>query len=237
MAHMRSALAASLVTILVALPLAARADDAPAQPTPAQVDLEKDVKAQPGAEQAATEPPPEAPPPLPYKKTFVIDSSIGALTFLGKFGKVAPPGPWLHTQLGYELLKWLMLFGEGDIAFTDTSNAQDPPKTRAFPVLGFGGGVRFTIRFTDRFGVYLQGSIGAMKVDISRNALGIIGFRDAESLGAYAGGSLGVEWYQIDRHFGLGLTGGVRDAQGFAKTGGSDTPLVLDVGASLRYAF
>jgi hypothetical protein len=232
----RSAIAACTALILGA-PLVARADDAPAI-TPEKIDLEKDTtKASAGAEIA--EPPPEAPPPLPYKKTVVIDSSIGALTFLGKFGKVAPPGPWLHTQVGYELFRWFMLFGEGEIAFSDTSNTQDPPKVRAFPLFGFGGGARFTIRFTDRFGIYLQGSLGAMKVDISRNALGILGFRDAESLGAYAGGRLGVEWYQVDRHFGLGITSSIRDAQGFTKTGvsGGDTPLVLDVGASLRYAF
>jgi hypothetical protein len=131
-----------------------------------------------------------------------------------------------------------MLFGEGDLAFTDTSGTQEPPKTRAFPVIGFGGGARFTIRFTDRFGIYLQGSLGAMKADIAHNALAIIGFKDAEALHPYVGARLGIEWYQVDRHFALGLTSGIRDAQGFAKIGGSgDTPLVFDVGASLRYAF
>jgi hypothetical protein len=241
------ALSAALGVSALSLPGVARAEPAPAtEPATApitndQVDLESDTKARgaAGAGAEAAGPPPEAPPPIPYKKTFVLDSTVGAIGFLGNFGKVAPPGPWLHTQLGYEALKWLMFFGEGELAFSDTSNSQKPPKTRAFPLYGFGGGVRFTIRFTDRFGVYLQGSIGAMKIDIARNALGVIGFRDAESLGAYAGGRLGVEWYQIDRHFALGLNGGVRDAQSFASSGarGSDTPLVLDGGASLRYAF
>ena len=170
----------------------------------------------------------------------VIDSSIGALLFLGKFGKTAPPAPWLRTQLGYEVFKWLMFFGEGELAFTDTSRSQDPPKTRAFPIFGFGGGVRFTARFTDRFGAYLQGSVGAMKADIRTNGLGVIGFKDAETLGIYFGGRLGIEWYMIDRHFALGLTSGLRNASGFKQRGGagsSDTPLAFDAGASIRYAF
>ncbi len=236
--RMRRAATVSLAFALAAsAPRAASADEQPAQPgpTPAQIDLEKDVKVPEGT---SYEPPPEAPPPPPYKKTVVIDSSLGALAFFGQFGKVAPPGPWLHTQVGYELLKFLMVFGEGDIAFTDTSGTQDPPKTRAFPVLAFGPGVRFTARFTDRFGAYLQGSLGMMKADIAHNALAIIGFKDAEVFHLYAGAHLGVEWYQVDRHFALGLTMGIRDAQGFAKVGGSgDTPLVFDAGASLRYAF
>ena len=116
---------------------------------------------------------------------------------LGEFRKVAPPGAWLHTQLGYELFKWLMLFGEGELAFSDTSNRQDPPQTRAFPIFGFGGGLRVTIRITDRVGIYAQPSAGAMKADIGTNALGLLGFRNAESLGLYVGGRLGVEWYQI----------------------------------------
>ncbi len=151
--------------------------------------------------------------------------------FLGKFGKTAPPAPFIRMQVGYELFKWLMVFGEGELGFTDTSRSQDPPKTRAFPIFGFGGGARFTARFTDRFGMYLQGDVGAMKADIRRRALEIIGFKDAEDLGLYFGGRLGLEWYQLDRHFALGLNGGIRDATGFKRTIGNDTPLAFDAGA------
>ena len=201
-----------------------------------RVDLEKDKKGAAGAE--VDGPPPEAPPPPPYKKTVVIDSSIGALAFLGQFGKTAPPGPWLHTQLGYELLSWLMLYAEGDLAFTDTSGSQKPPKTRAFPIFGFGGGVRFTLHVTERVGIYAQTGLGAMKADVASRSLAIIGFREAESLGLYLGGRLGFEWYQLDRHFALGLNAGVRQARNFTKSGGaSDNGLALDGGASLRYAF
>jgi hypothetical protein len=212
----------------------------PAQPTTppiaaGQIDLERDTQSTALADVPVA--PAEAPPPPPYKKSLVIDSSLGALVFLGKFGQTAPPAPWIRTQIGYEIFAPLMVFGEGEVGFTDTSGTQDPPKTRAFPLFAFGGGARFTVRFTDRFGVYIQGSLGAMEADIRKRALEIIGFKDAETLGLYVGGRLGLEWYQLDRHFALGVQSGLRDATGFKRTIGSDTPLVFDAGASIRYAF
>lgn len=203
-------------------------------PEDAKVDLSRDGK--PAAD--ATAPPPEAPPPAPYKKGIVLDSSLGARFFLGEFGKLVQPAPLLHVQLGYEVLKWLMLYGEAELAFSDTSKSQDQPKVRAFAMYGFGGGARFTWRFTERLGAFVQGGLGAMKADVPANALGILGFRDAESLGVYLGGRLGVEWYQVDRHLALGLQFGARTPQGFARTGAStDTALALDATAAIRYAF
>ena len=201
-----------------------------------QVDLTKDQKP---AEADLGAAPLEAPPPPPYKKSLVLDTSLGALAFFGQFGKVAPPGPRVHTQLGYEIWKWFMVFAEGELSFTTTANAQPAPRTRAFPIFGFGGGLRFTARFTPRFGMYLQGSAGALKADVARNAFAILGYPDAESLGLYVGGRIGAEWYQLDRHFALGLSVGLRDTTNFAKqTGnGSDLPLAFDAGVSIRYAF
>jgi hypothetical protein len=235
-------LVASLFVALLASAAVARADEPPPAsepPLPAQVDLQKDIKdAKAAPVEDALAPTPEAPPPPPYKKTLVLDSSIGVVAFVGQFRKIAPPGPRLHVQLGYEFLKWLMLYGEGELAFTDTSMKQAQPNTRAFAMFGFGGGVRFTVRFTDRIGVYAQAGLGALKADVATNALGILGFRGAESLDVYFGARLGVEWYQVDRHFALGVHAGPRLAQGFAKTGASrDTPALVDGGVSLRYAF
>jgi hypothetical protein len=202
-----------------------------------QVDLTHDQK--PAATEDLLAPPRdsyEAPPTAPYKKSVVLDSSIGVLGFLGKFGKVAPPGPLMRLQLGYELFRWLMVFGEGELAFTDTSNRQQPPDTRSFPLFGFGGGARATVKPTRRLGLYVQGELGALAADIKTNALGILGFRDAESLGFMVGGHAGVEWYQVDRHFALGLNFGVRLPTNFSPTAGGSA-LALDGGAAIRYAF
>src|SRR5262249_1354460 len=144
--------------------------------------------------------PDDAPPPAPYAKGLVVDANIGAIGFLGKFGKLAPPGPWFHAQVGYEFFSWLMLYGEGELAFTDTSNEDHPPAVRAFDMFGFGGGLRFTWHITDRLGIYGQPGAGAIKADVPKNELAIHGFHNAESLGAWLGLRIGVEWYQIDRH-------------------------------------
>lgn len=182
-------------------------------------------------------PPPEAPPPPPRHKGFVIEQTLGALGFIGQFGKVAHPAFYLHTQFGYEIFRWLMVFAEGEFAFTDTSLGQDPTKARAFPIFGFGGGLRFTIHATERFAFYLQGSGGGIMADVPARVLGNLGFANAEKLGFYVGGRLGIEWYQLDRHLAIGLAGGTRFLPSFKKSFGSDTPLGWDAEASLRYTF
>ena len=183
-------------------------------------------------------PPDEAPPPLPHKKGIVLDTSVGALGFMGQFRHIAPTAMWLHTQLGYEVLNWLMLFGEGELFFTDTSVSQDASKVHAFPVFGFGGGARATLHATERVAFFGQVGVGAMKADVPKNTLRLLGYPDAESFNPAFGVRIGVEWYQIDRHMALGLSIGGRDAQGFAKLAArSDTPLMWDGGASIRYTF
>jgi hypothetical protein len=184
----------------------------------------------------------EAPPTPPHKTGLVLSGSMGALGFLGKFKGVAPPAVLLHLQLGYEIFRWLMPFISGELSFTDTSNqvqtnGSDPSKNRAFPIFGFGGGVRFTIPIGSRVGIFVQGDLGAMEADITKYALANLGFANAEKLGLYYGGKLGFEWYQIDRHMGLGVQGGARVLSGFARTVGNDVALAWDGEATLRYTF
>lgn len=211
------------------------------QPTVTADDVTRAANAEPGSSSSdgklLPEAPPEAPPPPPRHKGLVLEGELGASKFLGKFGSVAPLGWYLHTQLGYEIFKWLMLFGEGEMTFTDTSNAQGPTETRAFPIFGFGGGARLTVHFSERVAMFVQGDFGAMKSDVTSGALANIGFKSAENIGLYAGGRLGVEWYQIDRHLALAVQLGLRDAFGFKKQIGSDLPLMLDSGLALRYTF
>jgi hypothetical protein len=219
----------------VLLPLLAAAPSAHAQ-EPVKVDFEPKKDDAAAADFA---PPPEAPPPPPRKRGFVLDATLGALGFLGTFRRVAPPGPWLHVDFGYEPLKWLMVLAEAELAYTDTSVSYDPTKARAFPIYGFGFGVRPKVHLSDRVAIFAQGQLGWMAADVPDNALGVIGYVDAESLRLYAGGRLGLEWYQVDRHLALGLMSGLRTCSGFATTvrGRADTPLLVDGGVTLRYTF
>jgi hypothetical protein len=183
-------------------------------------------------------PPPEAPPPRPHKKGLVLEATAGSLGFIGQFRHVAPPGFWMHMQLGYEVWNWLMVFGEGEMAFTDTGIAEDESHAMAFPIYGFGGGLRATIHPTERFAFFLQGEGGALSAYVPHDSLTILGFRNAESLSGSVGGRLGLEWYHLDRHIALTAQGGVRDAMGFAKLiGASDLPLMWDASAGFRYTF
>ncbi len=175
--------------------------------------------------------------PPPRSRGVVLDANLGVMGFTGRFREMAPLAPWLHAQIGYEVLSWLMILGEGELAFTDTSGTQPPPKTRAFPIFGFGGGARASIPIGASFDVYAQPTIGAMKADIAKNALAILGFRDAEVLNLYFAGRIGAEWFQTSRHLALGAAFGLRDATGFARLGAGETPLVWDASGSIRYAF
>jgi hypothetical protein len=194
--------------------------------------------APPAATSILPDAPAEAPPPLPRKKGLVLENSLGALGYGGQFRHVAPPGVWVHGQLGWELARWLMFFGEGEMTYTDTSEAQDETKAHAFPIFGFGGGMRFTLHFTERVAAFVQGQVGALKADVPTNELTVLGFRNAESFNVYFGGRLGLEYYQVDRHLAIGIMGGARDAQGFAKLAtAGDTGLMWDAAATIRYTF
>ncbi len=182
--------------------------------------------------------PPEAPPAPPRHSGFVVESRLGALAFLGDFRHVAPTAPWWHVDAGYELFSWLAVFGYGELCFTDTSGAQGPSNTYAFPMYGFGGGLRGTVHATERVAFFLEANGGVLRADVPKGALANLGYASAETFGLAVGGRLGVEWYQVDRHLAFGLDVGLRDATGFARRFiGTGAPLMLDASGAIRYTF
>ncbi len=179
----------------------------------------------------------DAPPPMPRKKGVVLDSRLGVFGFTGDIGKLVQPAPWANVQLGYEIFRWLMVYGQGELAFTATSG-DGVTRTRAFPIFGFGGGVRLTVHATDRVAFFLQPGIGAIVADVPERALAIYGYSKLESLGLSLSGRLGLEWYQVNRHFALGISGGPRFAPSLAKVSATASPgLAWDAAAGLRYTF
>lgn len=245
---MRSALSLSgLAILLVCANASAQAQQQQPELTP-ETKIDFSTKAEPAlgqgpqtnANEQSTlpEPPAEAPPVRPRHKGLVLETTAGMLGFAGNFRHVAPPAFWLHTQLGYEVLRWLMLYGSAELALTDTSEAADPSHAMAFPIWGFGGGARVTVHATDRVAFFVQGDLGALTAYVPHESLAVFGYANAESLHVSFGGRLGVEWYQIDRHIALVAQGGARDAQGFSRSiGGGDTPLLWDAALGLRYTF
>lgn len=235
-------LLAAALTASVVLPSTARAakeeDTQQArQLSPQEIEAWLDSRNMPGTHDVGTgTEAPEVPPPPPRHHGLVVESSIGAMQHLGALKTVSPLSPWFHLQLGFEPVSWVMLFGEGDITLSNTSYAHPPPTPRTYAMFGFGGGVRLTIKPTDRFGIYAQGSIGAAKV--TNDSLVTYGYNDSTSLGPYFGGGLGLEWYQIDPHYALALNSTVRDYNNILdRSLGNQTALALIVAASLRYTF
>jgi hypothetical protein len=174
----------------------------------------------------------ETPPPPPRKKGVVLETTFGAMGFLGKLRTVSPTASMIHLQLGYEPFRWFLVFAESDLAFTSTRYAVP---VRGYVIYGFGGGARFTVPMSERVSVYGQIDFG--ETAASRDVLLVYGFKDADSLNGYFGAGGGLEWYQVDPHYALAMNGGIRKAQGFERLGGGDSALAWLGGVALRYTF
>ncbi len=236
------ALGCSLVLAGPAYVRTARAEDAPVDPASIHFATAPPEGKTAEVDTTLPAPPPEAPPPRPRRKGVVLESTIGSLAFAGQFRHVAPPSFWLHAQLGYEIWRWLMVFGESELAMTDTSEAQDAAHQVTLPLFAFGGGLRGTVHLTERVALFLQGDVGTMEAIVSRGTLANLGYAGAEGFNPYLGGRLGAEWYMVDRHLAVTAQLGGREAEGFAlsrpgQRGGGDTPLMADAALGLRYTF
>jgi hypothetical protein len=177
-----------------------------------------------------------APPPPPRHKGFVLESGIGAFGQIGAMKNISPVAPWFHLQFGYEPLRFLMVFAEGDLMISNTSYAQPPPEPRTYALWGFGAGLRGSVKASDRVGLYLQGSFGG--AEVNADVLGTYGYRNADKLNLYLAGELGVEWYQVSPHMALAVHGGVRDYTAtFKRDLSSQPPLAWVSGVALRYTF
>lgn len=233
----RSAL--MLATALSAMAWASSAAAAPEsterQITPEEVEAWLDARALPKSSDSGTTEP-DVPPPPPRKHGLVLEASLGALGHAGPLKHVTPTSPWFLVRLGYEPFRFLMIFAESDVSFSSTSYASPPPEPRSYWLYGFGGGLRATVALGDRFGIFLQGSLGVSRVS-EENVLSIYGYEDADELNPYFSGLLGFEWYQINPHFGLALHGGARLYNGLDRERASSSPVAWVGALALRYAF
>jgi hypothetical protein len=222
------------VLLVVAAAPAAAAEESSQQPL-TDASLEAWLASDPGqADASADRTELEPPPPPPRRHGVVIEGSVGALGHLGDMKHVSPVAPWFRLQAGYEIFDWLMAFGQGDVALANTSYAHRPPDQRSYALFGFGVGARASWQPLSALGFYLQGEAGLGSVD--QDVLSTYGYRKAGQLRPYFGGTLGVEWFQINPHYGLALYGGARDyVQTFERVYGAHPPIVWVSGLALRY--
>jgi hypothetical protein len=221
--------------LLLSTPLLAR-EQTERQPTPEEISAWLDARGLPKSDADKGTDADLVPQRPPRKHGFVLESSIGVLGHLGPMKHISPTAPWFHLQFGFEPLRWLMLFAEADLVFGNTSYAHPPPAPRTYALYGAGAGLRFTITPADVLGLYLQGSVGG--AEVSEDVLATYGYRNADSLNLYAAAELGVEWYQVSPHLGLGFHGGVRSyGPGFERQGTGGAALAWVSGIGLRYVF
>jgi hypothetical protein len=216
---------------------AAEAQPKERQLTPEEIDAWLDSRAMPKSEgDHGSEDELEAPPPPPRKKGFVLESSIGVMGQMGHLKNITPNAPWFGLRFGFEPLRWLMVFAESDVFIASTSYAHEPPPPRSFAFWNVGAGFRLTVKPTDRFGVYLQGSLGGGRA--TEDVLELYGYQHADELGFYQSAELGFEWYQINPHLALALHGGVRNyPRALKRDRDSQPPMTWLSGAGLRYTF
>ncbi|HEY3253244.1 MAG TPA: hypothetical protein VGJ91_04825 [Polyangiaceae bacterium] len=183
---------------------------------------------------AAEEEPTPLPPPRHHG--FVVESSVGMLGQIGEMKSTSPVAPWFHLQVGYEPLRFLMVFVEGDLVLSNTSYAPPPPPERTYALWGFGAGMRGTVKASERIGLYLQASLGG--AEVTNDVLTIYGYNNADKLNLYLAAELGAEWYQISPHWALAVHGGVRDyTVTFKREFSNLPPLAWVSGLALRYTF
>ncbi|MEI9935706.1 MAG: hypothetical protein WDO69_00645 [Pseudomonadota bacterium] len=176
------------------------------------------------------------PVPPPRHRGFVVESSVGAFGQIGEMKNTSPVAPWFHLQVGYEPLRFLMVFVEGDLVLSNTSYAPPPPPERTYALWGVGAGLRGTVKASERVGLYLQVSLGG--AEVTDDVLFTYGYKDADSFNLYLAAELGAEWYQVSPHWALAVHGGVRDYTAtFKREFSSQPPLAWVSGLALRYTF
>lgn len=197
--------------------------------------LQSWLSAEPDAADASTSDADLGPPLLPPRRHgWAFEGSVGALGHLGNMRRVSPVAPWFRLQVGYEPLDWLMLLAQGDLSFSSTSLGQRPPEVRGYALFGLGVGVRFAWQPFEALGFFLQGDAGAASV--TEDVLASYGYPDADRLRPFAGGSLGVDWFQLSPHYALSLSGGARDYfHTFDRINGDRPPWVWHAAVAIRY--
>jgi hypothetical protein len=228
------------VLLLGGSALAAEAQPKDRQLTPEEIDAWLDSRAMPKSQgdraADADDDDALAPPPPPRKKGFVLESSIGVMGQIGHLKHITPNAPWFGVRFGFEPLRWLMVFAESDLFVASTTYAHPPPPPRSFVFWSFGAGRRLTVKPTDRFGIFLQASLGAGRA--TEDVLELYGYQHAEELGLYQSAELGLEWYQINPHLALNVHGGARNyPRALKRDLGTEPPMTWLSGVGLRYTF
>jgi hypothetical protein len=209
-----------VIAFLLAIPLAALAQDEDIMPSPVSED-ELDVQPEPGIE---AEPVGKADggvvtywgdePLDEVIKGFYINTRVGTQLYFGGYGDHADPGFMYGFGLGYDIVPWLFSMELGAIYSFHGANIYNDlgmPETGA-KVSGDFGALRVPLAFHFRYYTTKRFEATAdLTGGIVYNSEAVKGYettgvsKGSASLDYFAGARLGVEYYTGLRHFSLGF--------------------------------
>lgn len=142
-----------------------------------------------------------------YAHGFFLDSGVGGRGFAGALGRLSLPGMFARVAIGYEFTDWLLLTAGVELSLHETS-APAPPNPANFELINPVAQLRLQLPLSARFAPWLAGEAGIGWVP--GNLLSGYGVNDAGKVGLNYGGSVGVDWHMLNRHYSLGLLAGAR---------------------------
>jgi len=173
-----------------------------------------------------------------YSHGFFVEGWIGGRGFMGGVGRISDPGLLANVGFGFEIfeLLWLRFAAEGSLHAT---NAPSPPSPGVFELLGATVELRLQINFGARFAIWLGGEGGVLLSGLLPSSVDVLesyGLDQAKDIGLMYGGTLGIDWHLVNRHYSMGILGGARL---YPTLDGADGERAIGIhGATyLRYVF
>ena len=143
------------------------------------------------------------PDPAKFARGFYTEGEVGAVTFFGPASDVVAPGFAVGARFGYDIFRFfaLQLHALGSTHQTkgDTPFSGQLLQTYQGMVEG-----KLTIRFV-QLSIFAEGGVGAARM--STNLLYALGYARYRT-GLTAGGSAGIDYHSLSRHFSIGLRAG-----------------------------
>jgi hypothetical protein len=174
------------------------------------------------------------PPPAPFRRGPLVEGSVGVYAPTGRFAQIAAPGPWTRIAAGWDFARYFGMFVAADAAFLSTGRAPPPPGDRAFVFWGFSGGFRASLGLGERFRIPIRAEIGMHRAE-DTGVLAVYGYGVARDFAVSYGGTLGLEWRAVSRHYGVVLEGGVRNDAALAYAGGASSTLAILASLGIHY--
>lgn len=153
------------------------------------------------AQVVGEQPPPPFPDPAKFSRGLFAEGDIGAVVFLGKMGHYADPGADFAVRVGYDVLRWLAVYGKlGGATFG--SSAPPPYDQQVQQLFAYTAEARAQLQLR-RWGLWASGGVGM--AHLTNNLLELVGVTGGHRFTAAVGAGVGVDFHTLNRHFSVGV--------------------------------